>query len=360
MTWLIKKFRRPKSLVSGEEIVIPEEEWDYYSAGVLFNMVFYASAIHVDIHILHYLMCTAIRECTKHSESLSTWAVPYDDNIAVKHLEVGLALMDCTLGGRPFVPGDDKVITGPNGMGGSLSTKGPMKEWLCDWGTSYETADDFKNKFLLGDLGVDDPEIASIVEKAGILEEANKHIANIQPFAEDLTVAMKECGEKDFEKAEKDLTEFMQACGKDVSSIDSISSWLQLMSCSGLLHGSTISYSRMVVLPEIMQWRDIEKEEWDVADRLLMAKVPVTVQGITESRHVFMSEGSEDYKWNTSKMDEGMKKVLDKYNKIANELKTKYEAELEAGDDLREYGWILTDHCTDGYDGKQHTITTYI
>ena len=344
---------------SGEEVVIPEEEWDYYSAGILFNMLFYASGIHVDIHILHYLMCTGIRECTNHSKSLSTWAAPYDDNIAVKHLEVGALLMDCTLGGKPFVPRDDKLMTGPEGMGGSLATKGPMKEWLCDWGT-YKTADDFKNKFLLGDLGVDDPEIAAIVEKAGLLAEFNKHLANVQPFAEELTAAMKESGEEDFETAQKDLTEFMQACGKDVSSIDSISSWLHLMSCTGLLHGSTISYTRLVVLPEVMQWRNIKKEEWDAADRTLFAKTPVTVQGMTESRHVFMNEGSEDYKWDTAKMDEGIKKVLDKYNAIAQELKTKYEAELEAGEDLREYGWILTDHCTDGYDGKQHTITTYI
>jgi hypothetical protein len=44
----------------------------------------------------------------------------------------------------------------------------------------------------------------------------------------------------------------------------------------------------------------------------------------------------------------------------AEELKTEYQKGLEKRDDFREFGWILTDHCTDGYDGKQHTISTYI
>lgn len=347
---------------SGDEIIIPEEEWDYYSSGILYNLLYYSSAIHVNLHILHYLMCTAIQQCTSHSESLAAWAIPYDDNIAVKHLEVGALLMDCTLGGKPFLPTDAKVITGANGMGGSLAVKEDLKKILCEWGT-FKSANDFKDIFLLGDLsyhGADESEIAEIVEKAGILTEARKHLANIQPFTEELTAVMEKSDKESFETAEKDLTEFMLSCGKDVSSIDSISSWVQLMSCTGLLHGSTLSYSRMAVVPEIMRWRDIKAKEWTSVDLNLIAAMPVTTQGMTESRHVFMSEGGEKYDWDTKQMDEDLKAVLDKYNEKANVLKAAYEAELEASNDLREYGWILTDHCTDGYDGKQHTITTYI
>jgi hypothetical protein len=37
----------------------------------------------------------------------------------------------------------------------------------------------------------------------------------------------------------------------------------------------------------------------------------------------------------------------------AEELKTEYQKGLEKRDDFREFGWILTDHCTAaGYDGK--------
>mmetsp|Transcript_5931 Transcript_5931/g.7562 ORF Transcript_5931/g.7562 Transcript_5931/m.7562 type:complete len:164 (+) Transcript_5931:299-790(+) len=161
--------------------------------------------------------------------------------------------------------------------------------------------------------------------------------------------------------AEKKLKSFMSSCGeKDVSDIDTISFWVSLMSCTGIFHGSTLSYTRLVVVPEVAIWKDRTTEAWSEDDVNLMAVGFQTVQGMTKSRHVFTSGGNDHWKWESSnKVDREVMAVLEKYDDKANGLKTEYTKEVEKRDDLREYGWILTDQCDDGYDGKQLTITTY-
>ena len=64
--------------------------------------------------------------------------------------------------------------------------------------------------------------------------------------------------------------------------------------------------------------------------------------------------------WETEEISDEVMGVLQKYNKVSLDLKETYKAEILEREDFREYGWILTDHCPDGFDGKQHTITTYI
>jgi hypothetical protein len=355
---------------SGKSKIVPEEEWNYYSSGILYNLEYYSSCVHATVHILHYLLCGGIRESTLHNDSLRSWADPYDDNIAIKHAEVAAALVDSTILGAPFADADTKLLTGKNGFGGSNAVKPKMQELLKLWG-SLKDSEDFTMEFLLKDIyqgargdKQEIEQIDSILKNADILTEFKKHLALVKPFASDLTDAMKKTSGKDFEIAEEKLKKFMGACGGSstdpVSKIDSISSWTQLMCCTGLYHGSTLSYTRLMAAPEVAMWKNIHTKQYDEDDIQIIVVGFQTIQGMTEGRHVFMSGGDEDFKWNTSKMDPEVKKVLEKYEAMACDLKTAYEKEIEAGDELREYGWILTDHCNDGYDGKQHTVTTYI
>merc|ERR1711920_148050 len=108
-----------------------------------------------------------------------------------------------------------------------------------------------------------------IIADANILTEFNKHRDNVTPFAEELSEALKKLDPKAHEKTEGNIKSFMAACGRDVSSIDSISSWLQLMCMTGIVHGSTLSYSRLFFVPEILRWRNIHQTEWDEGDKNL-------------------------------------------------------------------------------------------
>jgi hypothetical protein len=339
---------------SGKEVVVPENEWNYYASGACYNVFCYVSSVHALIHVLHYLMTAAIITSTRNDDSLAGWANPYDDNIAIKYLEVSALLFDSNVGDN-----DAKLLTGKNGFGLTKATMGPLREILCDWG-SFKTADEYMKKFLLKDIYTTAKNPEDVIKSAGLLTEFQKHIDNVTPFAEELSAAFKKNNERAHKDCEKSIKSFMSDCGKGVSSIDSISSWLQLMCCTGITHGSTLSYTRMCLMPEIMRWRDINSKTFTELDVTIMEASAGTVDGMTVDRHVFTSEIKYGFKWDTKGIAKPVFDVLKKYDDMAEELKVAYIKELEENPDLREFGWILTDHCPDGYDGKQHTITTYI
>ena len=345
---------------SGKAIVVPEKEWDYYSSGILYNMLYYSSAIHANIHVLHYLMCTCIIMSTRQSStSIRKWADIYDDNIAIKYVEVALLLFQSNL---PGFTDDQRLVSGLDGFGATKKVMPKIKEMLKLWG-SLKNEEEFTKKFLLNGIystANDEAQAEALMKEGQILCEYKKHSNNVQPFAEELASAMKEDDPIAFEDTEMKIKSFMLACGKGVSSIDSISSWTQLMCLTGIVHGSTLSYTRLVTAPEIARWRNIHSDKWDENDASLISNGFMTCQGMTEDRHVFTSEIKNGFEWDTKKIERPVMDVLKKYNTISKDLMTEYTKEIEKRDDFCEYGWILTDHCNDGYDGKQHTITTYI
>ena len=341
------------SYESGEAVIIPEEDWNYYASGITYNVGYFANVQHSLIHVYHYYMTAAINYSTKHDNSLAAWANPYDDNIAIKYMEVVATLYKSSLGDD-----DGKAHTGKNGFGGTTEVMKELRDYLCIWG-NCKNEDDFTKNFLLKDLYATAKNPEEVIKTSGILIELRKHMDNIEPFATELTDAMKANDEKSFKKAEETLTSFMSDCGEGLSSIDSISSWVQSMSCTGIIHGSTLGYSRMGLMPEIIRWRDIKAPTFDESDVALMTNAAPGIHGMTEDRHVFTNAIEHGTTWDTSPISSEVKAVLDMYSSKAEELKTKYENEIEKRDEFREFGWILTDHCTDGYDGKQHSISTY-
>lgn len=72
-------------------------------------------------------------------------------------------------------------------------------------------------------------------------------------------------------------------------------------------------------------------------------------------RHVFTSSNKVE-----KHVSKKVKAVLTKFDNKAEALKKKYQKDITKRSDFREFGWILTDWCVDGFDGKQQTITTYI
>jgi hypothetical protein len=346
---------------SEEAVVVPEDQWDYYSSGIIYNLLFYSSTVHADIHVLHYLMCACIIMSTRDtSDSIEKWADIFDDNIAIKYVEVAALLFPSSISSD-----DSKLVSGVDGFGATNKIMPKVKKLLQLWG-SLKNEEDFTKKFLLDGIystASDEAQAESMLKEGNILCEYKKHSDNVQPYADDLCAAFKEDNPSAFDETNERIKKFMEACGREkgeVSSIDSISSWAQLMCLTGIVHGSTLSYTRMVVVPEVLRWRNIHSEEWDNYDISLMTGGFNTAQGMTVDRHTFTSEIKNGFEWKTDVIAKPVMDVLQKYDGIADELKLEYTKEIEKRDDFREYGWILTDHCQDGYDGKQHTITTYI
>ena len=61
------------------------------------------------------------------------------------------------------------------------------------------------------------------------------------------------------------------------------------------------------------------------------------------------------------KYDAKLQQVLDTYDEKATDFKESYKNEIMKNTyELNNYGWILSDFCPDGFDGKQLTVSTYI
>jgi hypothetical protein len=118
-----------------------------------------------------------------------------------------------------------------------------------------------------------------------------------------------------------------------------------------------------------MKWRDIQSDVWETPDLIIVNTGLVTISGMQEGRHVFnpivdqyalMEETFEPFD-NGTEYNEKLKAVLEKYDSMSTELKEAYKTKImEDPEMFNNFGWILSDFCPDGFDGKQLTITTYI
>merc|ERR1719198_583386 len=349
-------------------VVIDEKDWDYYASAALFNTKLFGQSVHTIIHVFHYILTSAIVSATEHDISLSTWASPYPKNIPVKYVEVAALLI------RPeiswlfdslfdafVVPETNWAVTGSESM--TAAVQKDLFEIFTIWG-KCKTAEDFIDKFLLRDL-YSSPNGKELAEKAGILKEFKKIAANIGPYAKDLTEAMKKDDPKAFETAEEVLEKYIKHTGDAEMEVSKISHFIELMSVSGIMHGSTLSHTRTSLIPEVMRWKNDYKEEWDDLTWKMINIGIGTISGAEPGRHVFMSkdsdsDGSPIKDWDTSKIAKNTLAVMEEYDAKVEKIKEANKAALLKDPRFREYGWILTDWCPDGFDAKQMTITTYI
>jgi hypothetical protein len=275
----------------GNERIAEKDEMDYYATSALYNLLFYATAIHANFHILHDILSSGIVKSTRHSKSIATWADHYDDHTTIKYVEVAALYMDANLGRKEFGAESfaDRILTGENGLGGNAEVMQVLRQQLCLWMTLTDT-NDFMTKFFFANFydGIGTEEkVFAILDKFEILTEYRKHAALVKDSAEDLTTTMKKDKFASFEKTEQKLKLFMAKFddGSDnMCCINTISSWIQLWNITNLTEESTSSFSRLSIIPEIMRWRKIDEKYWDHHDIELMCSMVATMIAPTPRR----------------------------------------------------------------------------
>jgi len=135
------------------------------------------------------------------------------------------------------------------------------------------------------------------------------------------------------------------------------------MLITGVIHGGTLSMTRLPCKPEILRWRNIDEPNWGPSDAFASAAASSTIVGKQKNKHVCGNKKSapEDVDGPFDDITGGsLQKVLDEYDQAAGDLKKVYEAKIQKRDDFDDVGFLLTDYCTDGFDGKQLTLAVYI
>jgi len=156
------------------------------------------------------------------------------------------------------------------------------------------------------------------------------------------------------------------------------------MLITGVIHGGTLSMTRLFGKPEFYRWRNIDEKEWNDTGEASLTRtrtLPLaltliltlalladvfsagiglsTIMGVQKGKHVC---GSKTIASGTEEDITGgsLQKVLRTYDRQSDKLKEVYERKIQDHPDFNDVGFILTDYCTDFYDGKQLTIATYI
>ena len=283
-------------------------------------------------------MTTGIVHSTTKTD-LESWAKPYVMNIYLKYVEVEKLL---------FSP--KGYLTGDGATGYRVKDSKTVleinREMLCKWG-SVKTANEYISDFLFENMD------AAAMKKAGLCEEFLKHVDIISPYATAMDNEFKKNIATNAVITDR-LTTYMSKTGKGVSSVNNMKTWMELMSVTGILHGSTLSMSRLMLTHSFMSLNKPESLTFTKEDAAWCTTTSGTILGALDDFHVFSNTLPCTSPYNVNR-------VLLEFDAITHDLKAKYFKKISEDAEIFEnYGWILTDHGPNFVDGKQLTITTYI
>jgi hypothetical protein len=335
-----------------------EEEIRKWASSAIYNLLFYSSSIHGTIHVLHYLLTGALDYCSDDFKELQQWAKFYAGNVDSKYSQVSQQLilpptppqfllqppLSTSQGISLF--GNWGLVSGASGFGARAQQINPvLDELLRTW---------FKNpsNFVEEMMNVS-PER---MESAGILTAFRKQCDLVKPFASKMSEAIKSIDNDRFTISELRTKLYLDRVGLE-SNVDSLEAWMHLMTVTGIMHGSTLSYSRCFSIPDIVRWRKFNQDVWEGGDFRLVNVGMATITGMEEHRHVFTPETDEKGESYAKEMAD----VLEEFSAKSDALKESHKDELLGDmDTFNKFGWILSDFCPDGFDGKQLTVATYI
>ena len=179
------------------------EEVDKWASSALFNLGYYASCVHANMHVLHYLMTAALDESSKEFDAMNEWASFYATNIPNKYGQVS----DLLIRKQPeltdlLVQGNDgtvkdtyALLTGSSGFGANGDKLRLILTKLLNVWTNDPT------NYIANMLQVPKDKLV----KAGILTEFMKHHDLVPDYAREIAEALKNTDEDKFGIAEDRL-----------------------------------------------------------------------------------------------------------------------------------------------------------
>jgi len=191
--------------------------------------------------------------------------------------------------------------------------------------------------------------------------------ALVDGFADELNVELMNLYPSHFKQIDKDFSDLCGKTGENgLSKQLNLKKFIELMSVSGLLHGCTLSLTRLHMTPPLIALMDTTSSRYTFADANLVTLMLGTITGSMEGHSVF------SYRIPLQRVQYGIIKVLQKYSGFSDAIKAAYLEEIKQlgtqgtkgtvtkGTIFRDFGWILTDHGPEGIDGKQYTLASYI
>lgn len=284
-------------------------------------------------------MMSAAMDYATTNTSLNSWARTYMFTLSFVYTQietVALAVDGVLTGSAPKSSGFDMV----DRYKVLMINKAMLKEM-----GKYKTSDEYVKKFLMKNI---DPTSLSTngVGKA-ILRQAEL----VGPYSAAMETEFKK--DPNYNTITTALKTFLQSTGIKVNSINSMKSWLELNTLTGILHGSAFSLLRLLNTHSIMAVNSIDSPTFTLRDAKFMRGLNAVTLGTHEAFYSFSDNLPSDNPYNINK-------VLQFFDLKTTALKTLYQQEItQNAEEYRRFGWILSDHGPNFKDGKQLSHTGY-
>ena len=232
------------------------------------------------------MLTNALTYASKDYKRLHNWADEYNGNVNFKYDQVSNLLVSLTSG--------TGILTSPNGLGGSAQTLDLMVENIGAWG-KCSTGTEFHDTWFQSPR--------KELEAAGLLTEYFKHTdlgagcalsanAALEKTRADIGVQAVDDLDK-LEDTNEKLAEFIQTSGAwpaEENGIKTVRSLLDMMLTTGVIHGGTLSMTRLACKPEILRWRNIDELKWTLADATVSGAACATIVGVQEEARLWQPE----------------------------------------------------------------------
>jgi len=303
------------------------------------TLMFYFQCVHANLHILHFMMVCGLYTVTRNNSKLEAFASPYLPNIILKYEEVQTLLLS-----------EDGALVKGFCEGNRPKLLSVLTEMLSCWG-NCKGSKQFVETFLFP-LAFDAR--AKSLAPHDVWVPQFRIQSNLVPaFAADVTEHMRGDADYALKSLDAALERFFNECGRGIFAVTSLQQWLELMSVTGMLHGCTLSLTR-VTFTEANLWQmALDSDKFTPYTIEQMGTAFGTLVGLDDDREVFTDKGLD--------ADPELKSIVHKHLEKSNVLKKAYADSLDkAGQEFKTWGWILTDYFPDLFDAKQLTITTYV
>ena len=325
---------------------IPDVSEEDAMGRLLFLLGFYFQCIHSLIHIFHVLLVSGLVDSTRDNRNMGPFARQYQENIYLKFVEVKHLLLAPNAG-----------LTGKSHNGDREGILNLMGDVMKLWG-ECRSAQEFLEKFLLQDslhVGIE------TLAKSDILTQFLEHVKILPNFAKAMDDVFRMDGEE-YHKSIKALKYFLLNTGANGPHVDNLQTWIELMGITGIIHGATLSATRLLCSHQVLRFFFEEREFFDTkdldhdkaCDGETLKTLLGTIVGIMEEKDVFSNMMQKE---RANPLTRAVELI---YGGQSAQLKLQYFLKIKDTEEFKEFGWIWTDYCPDMIDSKQFTIDTYV
>lgn len=267
---------------NGNEQVADASDFDYYSSGVLYNLLFYATAVHVNLSVLQHVLASVLCKSTKHSNTMTeVMNMLVDKDTSVKYVEVAAMFLDASMGQMNFGESKQKILSL---LGGNSDVNAILRDQLLEW-FKFKDTQTFLEKFVLKAFYErnSEDESAAMIDKVQMLGQYRKLSSTIKEFDSELIAILTQEKVSALEKTNVKIKSCMLQFEGD--SLESFSSIVQLWNISKCIQEASASFTRFSIVPEIMRWRNINLKYWEPLDVKVMNAVVISQIATFKSIH---------------------------------------------------------------------------